>query len=172
MSGGYFDYNQYKINDIIDSIERILKDAIKPKPPIVKKEGIAVYKYGKIKNINCKDYCPNYNFIHLESARHYFEKEGFKIIDISDRNFIAQNSENVQYEIRKFEYEEYADGNTYLDYSKDTINEFKNAIKILKQALIYVDRIDWLISGDDGEEEFHKRLKDELNELDDGSNNY
>ena len=36
---------------------------------------------------------------------------------------------------------------------------------ILKQAEIYAQRIDWLLSGDDGEESFHERLKEELEEL-------
>ncbi len=50
-------------------------------------------------------------------------------------------------------------------YSKETIREFKKAIRILKQAEVYAQRIDWLLSGDDGEDNFHERLKDELEEL-------
>ena len=46
-----------------------------------------------------------------------------------------------------------------------TIKEFENAVKALKIAKIYATRIDWLLSGDDDEETFHERLKDELNEL-------
>ena len=47
-------------------------------------------------------------------------------------------------------------------YSEETIKEFKIAVRRLKQALIYTQRIDWLIAGDDGEETFHKRLADDL----------
>ena len=47
-------------------------------------------------------------------------------------------------------------------YSENTIQEFKNAVKYLKLAEIYTQRVDWLVSGDDGEETFHRRLKDEL----------
>lgn len=50
-------------------------------------------------------------------------------------------------------------------YSKETIKEFKKGIKILKMAEIYAQRIDWLLSGDDGEENFHERLKEELDQL-------
>jgi hypothetical protein len=32
MSGGYFEYNQYRINDIVDSIERELNKQGKEKP--------------------------------------------------------------------------------------------------------------------------------------------
>lgn len=53
-------------------------------------------------------------------------------------------------------------------YSDETIAEFKNAIEILKKAYIYAQRIDWLLSGDDGEESFHERLKEELQQLKNG----
>lgn len=48
------------------------------------------------------------------------------------------------------------------DFSDETINEFKNAVKYLRLAYTYATRIDWLISGDDGEETFHERLKEDL----------
>lgn len=47
-------------------------------------------------------------------------------------------------------------------YSENTIQEFKNAVKYLKLAEIYAQRVDWLVSCDDGEETFHRRLQDEL----------
>lgn len=50
-------------------------------------------------------------------------------------------------------------------YSKETIKEFKKGIKILKMAEIYAQRIDWLLSDDDGEDSFHSRLKHDLEEL-------
>ena len=51
------------------------------------------------------------------------------------------------------------------EYSKETIKEFKKGLAILKKAYIYAQRIDWLLSGDDGEESFHERLKEELDNL-------
>jgi len=87
MSGGAFEYNQYRISEIINGIETA------------------------IKNNNVEDeygYCTN--------------------------------------------------------YSKDTIDKFKVAIKYLKQARGMAQRIDWLLSDDDGEETFHERWKeDKLN---------
>jgi len=92
MSGGHFDYNQYKITDIRDTIERIIKNN------------------GKNNWKNSTEY----------------------------------------------------DGD---DFSDDTISEFKQAVNILRKAEIYVQRIDWLVSGDDGEERFHQRLGDDLSKL-------
>lgn len=50
-------------------------------------------------------------------------------------------------------------------YSEETIVQFKNGIVLLKLAQAYAQRIDWLVSGDDGEESFHQRLKDDLDKL-------
>lgn len=44
MSGGHFDYQQYHIKDIADSIEREIEEATKPKPPKVWKEDVTVFK--------------------------------------------------------------------------------------------------------------------------------
>lgn len=44
----------------------------------------------------------------------------------------------------------------------DIIEHCKKAEALLRTAFIYVQRIDWLLSGDDGEESFRKRLKQEL----------
>lgn len=47
-------------------------------------------------------------------------------------------------------------------YPDDIIEEFKNGIKYLKLAKVYTQRIDWLVSGDDGEACFRERLEKEL----------
>jgi hypothetical protein len=47
-------------------------------------------------------------------------------------------------------------------YSKQTLEEFGKALIMLRASAIYLQRIDWLISGDDSEESFHKYLKEEL----------
>jgi len=47
-------------------------------------------------------------------------------------------------------------------YSKDTIEQFNIAIGCLGRAAVFAQRIDWLLSGDDGEESFHRRLHEDL----------
>lgn len=51
------------------------------------------------------------------------------------------------------------------EFSKKTIREMKKGVGILDKAYIYVQRIDWLLSGDDGEDNFHIRLEENLKEL-------
>ena len=84
MSGGHFDYKQYYIDDIADSIERTMG------------------------NQGC---------------------------DEEDR------------------------------YTEDTIQIMQDAVKILRKAAIYAQRIDWFLSGDDGEETLKERLEEDLKSL-------
>jgi hypothetical protein len=51
------------------------------------------------------------------------------------------------------------------NYSPETIEEFERAMVVLKMAYVYTQRIDWLLSGDDGEDSFHKRLQAQIGEL-------
>ena len=50
-------------------------------------------------------------------------------------------------------------------FNKDTINEFRIGLEYLRKAYVYAQRIDWLVSADDGEDSFHIRLKRELEKL-------
>ncbi len=40
-------------------------------------------------------------------------------------------------------------------FSDKTIAEFRKGVEILRKAEIYANRIDWLLSGDDGERSWH-----------------
>ena len=50
-------------------------------------------------------------------------------------------------------------------YSLATIKEFYTAVELLRSAFVYAHRIDWLVSGDDGEVTFHERLAEDLEKL-------
>ena len=54
------------------------------------------------------------------------------------------------------------DGAFNYNFSAKTLGEFRNAVIFLKLGAIYAQRIDWLLSGDDCEETFHRRLAEEL----------
>lgn len=47
----------------------------------------------------------------------------------------------------------------------EVTRKFIEAVAIIKQAAVYIERIDWFMSGDDGEEEFIKRLQEDLASL-------
>ena len=113
MSGGHFDYYQWHIDDIANSIEN--------------------YIYGhSIDEDRIEEYIKD----------HWLEDE--------EAEYIRKNKHTIP---------------NRCNYSKETIKEFKKGLAILKKAYVYAQRIDWLLSGDDGEESFHKRLKEELDNL-------
>ncbi len=62
------------------------------------------------------------------------------------------------------EKDEWGDRKGY-HYTPETIEEFKKGLVLLRQAYVYAQRIDWLVSGDDGEDSFHRRLKNDLDKL-------
>jgi hypothetical protein len=104
MSGGRFDYLQYRFSEIIDDIERILARQGKEKP----------------------------------AEELWFGKE---------------------------HYEEYPEDKLHETYPEEIQAKFKDGIQAIKIAQIYAQRIDWYLSGDDGDENFLKRLEDDLSKL-------
>lgn len=173
MSGGAFDYAQYRIDDIINRIEEEIERATCERPPLVTKQGVAVYE---ITGKDSKSYCFNYRFTCFDSAVGYFSRmDRYSLIGGASREgktsvLYKDIWTGQMYEIKSYTYEEYEadeDGEIpyFPDYSEETINEFRKGVDILKRAQVYANRIDWLMSGDDGEDNFHKRLKEKLKEL-------
>lgn len=72
-----------------------------------------------------------------------------------DESRIKSIIAKIEYELREYKSE----------YSDETIEEFENALWYLNNAYIYAHRIDYLLSGDDGEETFHSRLKEDRKPL-------
>lgn len=166
MSGGHFNYQQYHIEDIANSIEQEIEEATKPKPPLVWKEGVSVFK--KIDDWHSIGIYMGFNTYneavkHLKKDKAYkfvreYEKDGKRISEFMD-------GENL-IEVKEIKYQEYEDGEYYSEYSDETIQIFRDAVKILRKAAVYAQRIDWLLSGDDGEESLKERLEEELKKLD------
>jgi len=108
MSGGAFDYNQYKIGYIADEIDEIIvKNGIEKTPEELKDE-------------SWRD--PEW-------------------------------------------YEKYPEDKFHYKYSDEVIEKMKEAVKALHIAQEYAQRVDWLLSGDDGEESFLSRLEENLKQI-------
>lgn len=50
-------------------------------------------------------------------------------------------------------------------FSRKTMMEFKAAVALLRVSYVFTQRIDWLVSGDDSEDSFHRRLKHDLESI-------
>ena len=62
-------------------------------------------------------------------------------------------------------YEKYPNEKFNPIYREDIQKIFKEGVEALKRAEIYAQRIDWYLSGDDGEESLISRLKEDLDKL-------
>ena len=62
-------------------------------------------------------------------------------------------------------YIEYPEEKSYPFYPEDVQKVMKDAVIILRKAYVYAQRIDWYLSGDDGDETFIERLEEELSDL-------
>lgn len=120
MSGGYFDYKQFHINEIAEQLEN--------------------YIYGRTIE---DDEMP---YIKADYEKGWYHDEEY--------DFIVKNKRTLPNEF---------------EFSEDTMNELKKGLNIIKLASIYAHRIDWLLEGDDGEETFKERLKEEINKLNNGT---
>lgn len=172
MSGGHFDYAQYRIDDIIASIEREIERATCERPPLVREA-----KVGVKENRGDGWRYPMHlqSFRTLSSAELHFIELGYRVQERVEQDggwrtkiknpVTGDLVEAWTYIDEHYAPDENGDIPYFPDYTEETLREFRNGIAILKRASIYARRIDWLLSGDDGEDTFHKRLKTELLKL-------
>jgi hypothetical protein len=62
-------------------------------------------------------------------------------------------------------YDKYPEDKFHYKYPDEVIEKMKEAVKALKIAQEYAQRVDWLLSGDDGEESFLSRLEENLKKI-------
>lgn len=170
MSGGHFDYKQHYINDIADDIESVVHKEESPRPELVKEIYTSIYeKDGDRLRVNFNTLQSENSYD--ETIKHY-KDAGYSINEICSKPGYRKSEavkNGMVYQINEWVSEEYKDedGETvyFNDFSKETLEEFKTAIELLRKAAVYAQRIDWLLSGDDGEETFHQRLEEDLKNL-------
>ena len=75
---------------------------------------------------------------------------------------IGQIADMIEQEIRDNNKECEKSWDRPNNFWKETIDEFRKGVEYLRKAEIYAQRIDWLLSGDDGEDDFHERLAEDL----------
>lgn len=79
---------------------------------------------------------------------------------IEDLNNIIQENQNER--IEKVEFDLF---NEHFYFSPEVIEKFKRGLELITKAQIYMQRIDWLLSGDDGETSFLRRLSQDLEKI-------
>ena len=108
MSGGHWEYLQYRFTEVIEDIKSVIS------------------KNGKEK-----------------------AKEELREYPWRDEEWYKQNPED------RFHYK----------YPDEVISEFQRGLHYIQKAQVYMHRMDWLLSGDDGEDTFLEKLAEDLNKL-------
>ena len=80
-------------------------------------------------------------------------------------DYKQQYIRDIAYEIERIVKDEEERDITDRYYESGSLDAMKEAYKVLLKAEIYARRIDWLVSGDDSNETFAKRLHKELSEV-------
>ncbi len=66
-------------------------------------------------------------------------------------------------------YKEHPEEAVNYEYPEPVLRRMEEAVYALRAAAIYAQRVDYLLTGDDGEESFEERLQKELAELNEKS---
>jgi hypothetical protein len=90
----------------------------------------------------------------------HFNYDQYKIGYIADEVEQIVRKNNVKKE-KKHDWED----DYHYKFSQEVIGHFKEAWYQIRKAEIYAQSIDWLVSGDDGENSFLKRLYADLQKL-------
>lgn len=84
------------------------------------------------------------------------------LIDKNGKKKTEEELKNSLYD--KTWFEKYPADMYHRKYDDKVIAKFNEAIETIKKAQIYIQEIDWLLSGDTGEESFLQRIKDAMGE--------
>ena len=183
MSGGYFNRHMIAFGEIANSIECDIARTLRPKPEKNCEDYWTIYE---------KDSLSSYHsYKGYMSFASYEDAESFLLLDktivkaeqkYADRRFfddgvIFQSKKRnmpdtpdceqipVLYSIHHCCYDRYPDEADVLELSDETINAMKEAYRQIRIAEIYATRVDWMMSGDDSEESFRERVKEDLAEF-------
>lgn len=181
MSGGHFDYQQYTLREIADTIERDIARAMAPNPKKRHEDYWTIYEmtrpfsYHSLQNAfqEFDSYDKALKYLNamedvIKAAKEYecwrlLEEE---VLFESTRRNMLDTFEGTEipilYSIRHCVYDHYPYDFYVLELEDKTIETMKEAYRQIRIAEIYAQRVDWMMSGDDCEETLQRRLQEDL----------
>lgn len=183
MSGGHFNYNQCLISEIADSIAIEIARALQPKPHKVHEDYWTIDEHDT--PYSRHNYWRYHEFSSYEEAENLLLSDksivpadrdyGISHIRKEDKVFRStkllmrgtKESEPIPwlYTIHHCVYDHYPYDADVLELNEETIETMKQAYLQIRKAYVYAQRVDWMLSGDDGEDDLQTRLKEELDEI-------
>ena len=183
MSGGYFNRHMIAFGEIANSIECDIARTLRPKPEKNCEDYWTIYEKDSLSSYHSyKDYMSFASYEDAESfllrdttivkaEQKYVDRQFFGdgVIFQSTTRYMSGTSDGeripVLYSIHHCYYGRYPDDADVLELSDETINVTKEAYRQIRIAEIYATRVDWMMSGDDSEENFRERIKEDLAEF-------
>ena len=183
MSGGYFDRSTYAMREIVDTMKRDIARALQSKPEKVYENYWTIYEKDSFGSYHSyKDYMSFASYEDAESfllrdttivkaEQKYVDRQFFGdgVIFQSTMRYMSDTSDGEQipvlYSIHHCYYDHYPYEADVLELSAETIDAMKEAYRQIRIAEIYATRVDWMMSGDDSEESFRERVKEDLAEF-------
>ena len=183
MSGGYFDRSTYAMREIVDTMKRDIARALQSKPEKVYENYWTIYEKDSFGSYHSyKDYMSFASYEDAESflltdktivkaEQKYSEQHFFVdgVIFQSTMRYMSDTSDGEQipvlYSIHHCYYDHYPYEADVLELSAETIDAMKEAYRQIRIAEIYATRVDWMMSGNDSEENFRERIKEDLAEF-------
>lgn len=177
MSGGYFDRSTYAMCEIADTIERDIARALQPKPEKVYENYWTIYEkdsFGSYHSyMSFASYEDAESFLLrdttiVKAEQKYVDRQFFGdgVIFRSTMRYMSDTSDGEQipvlYSIHHCYYDRYPYEADVLELSDETIYTMKEAYRQIRIAEIYTTRVDRMMSGDDSEESFRERIKEDL----------
>ena len=183
MSGGYFDRSTYAMREIVDTMKRDIARALQSKPEKVYENYWTIYEKDSFGSYHSyKDYMSFASYEDAESfllrdttivkaEQKYVDRQFFGdgVIFQSTMRYMSDTSDGEQipvlYSIHHCYYDHYPYEADVLELSAETIDAMKEAYRQIRIAEIYATRVDWMMSGNDSEENFRERIKEDLAEF-------
>ena len=183
MSGGYFYRSTYAMREIANTIEHDIARALQPKPEKIQEDYWTIYEkdsfgayhsYKTYMDFGCYDDAESFLLRDktIVRAEQQYAERFFNADDVifqSTTRYMSDTPDDEQipvlYSIHHCFYDRYPYEADVLELSDETIKAMKEAYRQIRIAEIYATRVDWMMSGDDSEECFRERIKEDLEEF-------
>ncbi len=168
MSGGTFDYMQYRIDDAVNEIKYRLKI-----------NNMTIQQYWDSLSDEERESVSEWNrpwsmapgktpwWINDEAEKVADKELGLRNGDFSKMSDVSRKKwHDIRLEALRKLVDEHNNSLLGAGFKDETVSKIKEMLKTIQRAKIYLDRIDWLFAGDDGEDSFMKRTEEELKKAD------
>lgn len=167
MSGGTFDYIQYRIDDAVNEIRHRLKI-----------NNMTIQEHWDSLSDEEKESVSDWNrpwsmapgktpwWVNDEAEKVADKELGLREGDFSKMSDVSRKKWNdIRFEALRKIVDGHNSSLVGAGFKDETVSKIREMVDTIELAKVYINRIDWLFAGDDGEESFLHRTETDVNEL-------